>query len=97
MWPFSHKEKHSPDLPEAFLTRLDTLEHDFKLIRIEWAEIYDKIVHQFERERKRKGKALSDAELVESPNSAAGVSDQLSSGNWQDPVFIMEQARRRGL
>lgn len=97
MWPFSHKETDSHAVPEEFQRRLDTVEHDLKLIRIEWAEIYDKIVHQFDRQRKRKEKVIEDAgALGDVPEDTRG-SGQVPGGNWQDPIFIMSEARKRGL
>lgn len=97
MWPFSHKEHREFDVPEAFQRRIETLEHDLKLIRVEWSEIYDKIVHQFERDRKRRGKGLPDDQLPESSNPGPEAAYNLAGRAWEDPAVILAEARKRGI
>ncbi len=89
MWPFSDKKNCSPAIPAEVLERLDRLEHQIQLLKVEWSEVYDKIAHQFDRERKRRGKALMEAEPADG-NSAPSI-------NWNDPVVIASEARKRGL
>jgi len=56
--------KHSPekdDANETFRTlmdaRFDRLEQNFTALRTEWADTYDKIMHLYDRTRKRVKKA----------------------------------------
>ena len=94
MWPFRHKGKHSHELPEEFLQRLERVESSLKLVQTEWNEVYDKIAHAFDRERKRRRVAF-DA-------SAAEIAEQTAPGaqktpDWSDPVVILSEARKRGM
>lgn len=95
MWPFSYKAKRSDEDPGEVRERVKALESDLKLIRAEWNDIYDRIVHQFERERKRRTKMASDS--LADPNGAGEPSRATPQPDWSDPIEIMKQARLRGL
>ena len=49
------------DANETFRTlmdaRFDRLEHNFATLKLEWADVYDKIMHLYDRTRKRVKKA----------------------------------------
>lgn len=96
MWPFSHKVSRSEEIPEPLRERVSALESDFKRLRAEWNDIYDRIVHQFDRERKRRSKLAADS--LPDPNGS-GTGDGVNSPaiDWSDPVEILKQARMRGL
>lgn len=96
MWPFRDKQTLSPGIPSEIQDRLHSLEHELKLIRIEWEEVYDKITHAFDRERKRRKRVLDDVTVGETDGGAQGTVG-LSGINWEDPVVIMAEARKRGL
>ena len=53
--------KETEDVNETFRTlmdaRFDRLEQNFVALRTEWADVYDKIMHLYDRTRKRVKKA----------------------------------------
>jgi len=79
---------------EALLARFDRLNSDFKTIRLEWADVYDKVQHLFDRTRKRIG-ALKKAE--DSSGEANGASNDQEHTSPQSHAEIMAMGRNRGL
>jgi len=80
------------DLQEI-LARIDRLNSDFKTIRLEWADVYDKVQHLFDRTRKRIG-ALKRAE--DSSDKTNGASNDPEHTSPQTHADIMNLARQRG-
>ena len=59
--------------------RVVVLETEMRLIKLEWVEVYDKIVHQFDRDRKRKAKALEPPPGPEVPPTDPPVAPAFKS------------------
>lgn len=63
--------------------RMDRLEHSFKLLSTEWNEIYDKMAHAAERNRKRRKIEILEPEVAEGSNGdpmSKAVQDAIKMG-----------------
>lgn len=78
---------------EGLLARFDRLNSDFKTIRLEWADVYDKVQHLFDRTRKRIGALKRAEDRSEQPNGASNDPEPTSPKTHAD---IMNFARSRG-
>lgn len=81
---FSFLQRSQPSNTEL-QSRMDRLESEFKSVRLEWDTTYDKIVHQFDRARKRR--------LL--PEDANGP--LVPENGTKEPENLWEIAHRTGL
>ncbi len=63
MWPWTSKEPAQDDL-KSTVTRL---ERDIKLLRLEWDEVLDKVLHRLQRQNKRDRDALTLSQTNDLP------------------------------
>lgn len=51
-------------------TDLESLRSEFRLLKTEWLEMYDKLTHLADRQRKREKQLVVEKEPLEGPNGA---------------------------
>lgn len=78
---------------ELLLARFDRLESEIKGIRLEWADVYDKVQHLFDRTRKRIGALKKAEDRSEGANGAEVTQEPTAFSTHAD---IMNFARQNG-
>jgi hypothetical protein len=83
------KSPENKKLTQA-LARLDEVEHQIRLVRLEWQESYDKIHHALDRVGKRWSRALAENSVPNNGAKNAPVSPTSTEDLWKI-------ARERGM